>query len=116
MASRGKFPLRGTNYPIECAYEEQRLVSSAAVESVATKANCRRRADLPPAKEAQHFPNGSHAFAKGVTNPSDSEHRGHYPTTCMARVKQVKRRPNLAWYLRHLCTRLGVVRLPQMSN
>ena len=55
-------------------------------------------------------------IAKGVTNPSDSEHRGHYPTTCMARVKQVKRRPTLAWYLRHLCTRLAVVRLPQTSN
>ena len=37
MASRGKFPLRGTNYPIECAYEERRPVSSVAVESVATK-------------------------------------------------------------------------------
>ena len=62
------------------------------------------------------FCNGSHAFAKGVTNHSDSEHGGHYPTTCMARVKQVKRRPTLAWYLCHLCIRLAVVRLPQTSN
>ena len=37
MASRGKFPLRGTIYTTDCAYEKQRLISSAAVEGIATK-------------------------------------------------------------------------------
>ena len=60
-------------------------------EALQRKRNCRRRADLPPAWEAQHNPKGSHSFANGVTNPSDGEHRGHYPTARKARVKQVKR-------------------------
>ena len=49
--------------------------------------------DVPPAREAQHTPNGSHACAKGVTDPSGSVLRGHYSTTRKARVKQVKQRP-----------------------
>ena len=35
MASRGKFPLRSTNYPTDCAYEKQRLILSVA--GIATK-------------------------------------------------------------------------------
>ena len=37
MASRGKIPLRGTIHTTDCTNEKQRLVSSVAVESVATK-------------------------------------------------------------------------------
>ena len=114
MASRGKFPLRGTIYTTDCAYEKQSLFLRVAEEAIATK----RTADdvLISLPQGRHTPHGSHAYAKGVTYPSDSDHRGHYPTTCMDQVKQVKQRPILAWYLCHLCTRLAVGRLPQMSN
>ena len=37
MASRGKFPLRGTTYTTDCAYEKQRLILRVAVEGIATK-------------------------------------------------------------------------------
>ena len=67
LGSRGKLPFRSTAHLTVCTCEKQRLMLSMAVKGNATKKLLDPVLISLPKGRHNTSPNGSHAFASGIT-------------------------------------------------